>query len=102
MKLWDKSADVITRWFGSIVFTIAVILGFGYWMSNSDNLLIPNIILSILAIVMSSIILMSQRRMSDIDRQRSIEDHEINKRLEAKIDSLQKQVKDLESTVIFK
>jgi len=102
MKLWDKSADILTKWVGSWYFIVFALLFFGYWMSITPDLLIPNIVLSILAIVMSSIILMSQNRMSDIDRQRSIEDHEINKRLEAKIDDLQKQVKSLESTIIFK
>lgn len=81
-------ADKLTKWVGSYYFIIFTAVGFVIWAMFVDNLVIPNLVLSILAIILSSIILMSQNRMSDIDRRRSIADHEINVRLEKKIDKI--------------
>lgn len=93
LTLWQKYADLLTKYVGSWAFIILTILGFGVWIYLAEDLLIPNIVLSVFAIIVASIILMNQNRMSEKDRIRSEKDYKINQKAEKQIQEIIKILK---------
>ncbi|MFA5357916.1 MAG: DUF1003 domain-containing protein [archaeon] len=109
--LRQKLADWITRWAGSWLFigifftciffwallnTFAVF--YGVW--DPYPFILLNLFLSCLAAVQAPIILMSQNRMAEVDRQRAQYDYLVNRRAERGIKQLQIDVLEIKGVVL--
>ncbi|MFH1787326.1 MAG: DUF1003 domain-containing protein [archaeon] len=96
----QKSADWITRWAGSWIFIIGFFFFLILWMYVNVTMLhkynlgepwdpypfiLLNLVLSCLAAIQAPIILMSQNRENQRDRQRAQYDYAINKKAEREI-----------------
>jgi uncharacterized membrane protein len=107
----QKSADTITKWAGSWTFIILFFVFLGIWMATNGifvlkyiqgDLIDPypfillNLALSCLAAVQAPIILMSQNRENQRDRQRVQYDYAVNRKAEREIEEIQKQLNRIE------
>lgn len=110
----QKAADWITKWAGSWYFIIFFIIFIAVWaIVNTTWLIIGrswdpypfillNLALSCLAALQAPIILMSQNRESQIDRQRAQYDYSVNRKAEREIKDLKKQLDRIERRIIKK
>ncbi len=107
----QKAADWLAKWAGSWTFlllfalflvlwaalnTVAVV--FGAW--DKYPFILLNLFLSCLAAIQAPIILMSQNRQSEIDRQRSQYDYLVNRKAEREIKQLQLDVLEIKQAVL--
>lgn len=96
----QKAADALTKWAGSWVFIISFMVFIVIWMFLNIHLIIQyklgqpwdpypfillNLVLSCLAAIQAPIILMSQNRENQRDRERAQYDYAINKKAEKEI-----------------
>ncbi len=101
----QKAADGLTKWAGSWTFIISFLVFIGLWMYVNVSLLIKyqlgipwdpypfillNLVLSCLAAIQAPIILMSQNRQIQRDRQRSEYDYAVNRKAEKEIQEIKK------------
>lgn len=83
ISLKDRAADVVSEFGGSWSFIIIFMLFCGAWCTfnlvcyafDSYPFILLNLILSCLAVFQAPFILMSQNRLSDIDRKRAENDY---------------------------
>ncbi|MBU0635707.1 DUF1003 domain-containing protein [Candidatus Micrarchaeota archaeon] len=100
-RLGARAADKLARWAGSWTFITLFFLFLLVWIAlNAIWLLSPqqwdpypfillNLVLSCLAAIQAPIILMSQNRAAEIDRERARKDYYINRKAEKEIKVLQ-------------
>lgn len=103
----QRSADRLTRLAGSWTFillflTILVLWVFANifaWINSWDPypFILLNLVLSCIAAIQAPIILMSQNRESQIDRQRAEYDYQVNRKAEKEIEEIQRQLKRIEN-----
>ena len=105
----QRAADSITRWAGSWTFIIMFGVVLAIWMYLNTSWLIfgeawdphpfilLNLVLSCLAAIQAPVILMSQNRSAEKDRQRAEYDYAVNRKAERKIEELQKQLTRIEN-----
>ena len=106
----QKASDFISKWVGSWIFIIilfAFIFGWIYlnvtaYVNNWDPwpFIILNLVLSCLAAVQAPIILMSQNRAAEKDRQRFEYDYATNRKAEREITAIQKQLNRIERVMM--
>lgn len=97
----DRAADLVTSIVGSWRFIIVQSLLLVSWIAfNALNpgridpypFILLNLLLSFQAAYTAPIIMMSQNRQADIDRRRSIEDFDINRKAELEIETLHQKI----------
>ncbi len=97
----DKAADWVTNLVGSWRFIIVQSgLLFAWIVFNALSpgrvdpypFILLNLMLSFQAAYTAPIIMMSQNRQADIDRRRSIEDFEVNRKAELEIETLHQKI----------
>lgn len=96
--LGQSISDSITRMAGSWIFIIIFVSVMALWIIINTvaytghfdpyPYILLNLILSTIAALQAPLIMMSQNRQADIDRQRAIEDHELNKKINMKLDAI--------------
>jgi|SRR3989338_9827085 len=105
----QKSADAITKWAGSWAF---ILLFFGLlilWILINTSWIIfgrawdpkpfilLNLVLSCIAAIQAPIILMSQNRATEKNRQRAEYDYAVNRKAEKEIEDIKKQLNRIEN-----
>lgn len=104
--LAQKAADKLTKGIGSWPFIIIFVIILIIWIilivslpkipPELDHFLILNLFLSCLAAIQAPIILMSQNRVSQKDRQRMEYDYQVDKKSEKEIEQIKKQLDRIE------
>ncbi len=117
LTLGQKSADIITSWMGSWIFTVIFITILIVWIWLNSYYLIKvlnnipfdpfpfyllNLILSCLAAIQAPIILMSQNREAQKDRIRAEYDYAVNRKAAREVDEIQKQLDRIERRLMQK
>ena len=102
----EISADNLSKWAGSWGFIISFFVFLVIWMAvnilvvakmwDPYPFILLNLVLSCLAAIQAPIILMSQNRQSQKDRQKSDYDYLVNRKSERKIEEIQAQLKRIE------
>jgi len=110
----QKSADWIAKWAGSWVFIIGFFIFLILWMSVNTTWIIfgrtwdaypfilLNLVLSCLAAIQAPIILMSQNRAAERDRQRAEYDYATNRKAEREIVDIKKQLNRIEGKIMVR
>lgn len=109
--LGQKLSDHLARFGGSWYFIISFCFLLLIWVTWNKYASGPlrfdpfpyiflNLILSMIAALQAPVIMMSQNRQADIDRQHLIEDRAVNKRSELQLRDLTKKVDDLEELLL--
>lgn len=107
----QKLSDNLARFGGSWYFIISFSFLLLIWVTWNKYAKTPyifdpfpyiflNLILSMIAALQAPVIMMSQNRQADIDRQHLIEDRAVNKRSELQLRDLTKKVDDLEEILL--
>jgi len=97
-SLGEKLSDKVSEVCGSWTFILSFLLVMGIWICLNTGLLRHpfdpppymglNLFLSTVAAIQAPLIMMSQNRLAQTDRERAIEDHELNKKINQKLDAL--------------
>ena len=107
----ERAADGVAAVMGSWPFVIVqsvILVGWIAWNVVTGRPFDPypfillNLTLSFQAAYAAPIIMMSQNRQSDVDRQRAIEDYDINCKAELEIETLHQKIDLLRETEIAK
>jgi len=103
--LGQKAADKITKWAGSWTFIISFLLILIIWMManiyawvntwDPYPFILLNLVLSCIAAIQAPIILMSQNREAQKDRQRAEYDYAVNRKAEREIAEIKEMVKNI-------
>lgn len=115
LTIGQRTADWIAKWAGSWFFIILFFVFIGLWMSTSGYLflrfiqtgdfideypfILLNLILSCLAAIQAPVILMSQNRANQRDRQRAEYDYQVNRNSEKEIKEIKKQLDRIEERI---
>jgi len=108
-RLVDRTADRVAAIVGSWRFILIQSALLVSWIAVNATLgarwdpypfILLNLVLSFQAAYTAPIIMMSQNRQADIDRQRAIEDFEINQKAELEIETLHQKIDLLRETEI--
>ena len=115
LTLGQKTADLITKWAGSWTFIILFFAFLGLWMATGGYFILNlikggtfedhypfillNLVLSCIAAIQAPIILMSQNRTTQRDRQRAEYDYQVNRKAEKGIRELKIQLDRIERTI---
>ncbi len=111
LKLGQKAADFLTKWIGSWWFVGLVVLYILIWITANSVMIIfgkwdpypfiiLNLTLSTLAALHTSIILMSEKRMNEIENQKVDHDYLIDKRTEKEIKKIQLDILEIKQALI--
>lgn len=108
-RFGQKAADNLTKYAGSwgfiigflIFLVIWMIINTHVWIKNWDPypFILLNLVLSCIAAIQAPIILMSQNRQSQKDRQRFEYDYAVNRKSEREIQQIKEQLIRIESTI---
>lgn len=110
-KIGNRASDKITNFIGSWWFIFSFFSGMIIWiLVNQEHIInidpkpyiLLNLILSMLAAVQGSIIMISQSRREKRDRAKLTKDLEVDERTESKVDELQKQLDRIEKYISSK
>ena len=106
----QRSSDVLTAVVGSWGFIIFLLIFMVIWMAfnfigwknqwDPYPFILLNFVLSTLAAIQAPIILMSQNRQSQKDRQKSDYDYLVNRKSERKIEEVQQQLNRIERRLL--
>jgi uncharacterized membrane protein len=109
--LGEKAADKVTKIAGSWTFIISFLIILILWMAanvyawintwDPYPFILLNLVLSCLAAIQAPIILMSQNRQSQKDRQRTEYDYAVNRKSAREIDEIKKQLNRIENRMHF-
>ncbi|UCG95334.1 MAG: DUF1003 domain-containing protein [archaeon] len=109
LTLGEKAADKLTKVAGSWSFIISMLVFMAIWMWINISayighwdpypFILLNFVLSCLAALQAPIILMSQNREAQRDRQRAEYDYQVDKKAEREIKDMQKDLKKMEKLV---
>lgn len=104
--LGQKAADTLTKYAGSWIFIISFFVFLVLWMTvniyawvntwDPYPFILLNLVLSCLAAVQAPIILMSQNRQGEKDRQKAEYDYAINRKTQREVQELKKQLNRIE------
>ncbi len=101
LSFGDRAADIVAGAVGSWRFILIQTTLLGAWVIyNAASgtpfdpfpFILLNLLLSFQAAYTAPVIMMSQNRQADIDRQRGIDDFEINKKAELEIETLHQKI----------
>jgi len=104
----QSSADKLTRIVGSWAFIIIFVLFLLFWIGMNTSWLLfgakwdphpfvlLNLVLAAVTSIQAPIILMSQNRENQKDRQRAEYDYSVNRKSEREIEQIQKQLERIE------
>ncbi len=107
-KFGQRAADKLTAWVGSwtfIIFFLSVLVVWiilnSYYLLLANNwdpypFILLNLVLSCVAAIQAPIILMSQNRESQKDRQRAEYDYAVNRKAEKEIEDIKEQLTRIE------
>ena len=105
-KFGQRAADKLTRYAGSWTFIIGFMIFLLLWMATNIYawvntwdpypFILLNLVLSCIAALQAPVILMSQNRAAEKDRQRAEYDYAVNRRAEREILDIQKQLDRIE------
>lgn len=110
----QSAADKLTKYAGSWGFILVFVAILVLWMLfntswlilgqpwDSKPFILLNLILSCLAALQAPIILMSQNRQSQKDRQRAEYDYAVNRKAEREIQDMKKQLNRIENRFLKK
>ena len=91
-KMADRVAQVAGSWMFISVFCTSmagwIVINLIWFKFDPYPFILLNLILSTIAALQAPLIMMSQNRQAEIDRARSIEDHELNKMINDKLDAI--------------
>ncbi len=101
--LSERAADVVSTFGGSWYFIIIFLLFFGGWITfnlvvfsfDSYPFILLNLILSCIAVFQAPFILMTQNRLSDIDRKRAENDYKVDLKNAIEIELLHKKIDEI-------
>ncbi len=108
ITLGQRAADKLTKWAGSWTFIISFFILIVLWMTMNTSWIIfgknwdeypfifLNLVLSCLAAIQAPVILMSQNRASEKDRQRAEYDYKVNRKAERENVIILKQLDRIE------
>lgn len=107
--LGQKSADWVTKWFGTWTFLFFLFLFMGVWITVNVYMvalrwdpypfILFNLFLSCLAAIQAPIILMSQNRQTERDRLKSEQDYRVNRKAELEIEDMQRDLEIIKQLV---
>ncbi len=107
LTVGQRAADSLTRICGSWVFIMSVLLIILLWIVSNILLLIfrwdpypfilLNLVLSCLAAMQAPIILMSQNRQSERDREAELHDYRVDVKAEKEIENIQKDLDEIKA-----
>ena len=102
----QKAADNLTKYAGSWTFILSFIVFLGLWILvniyawisawDPYPFILLNLVLSCVAALQAPIILMSQNRQSEKDRQKAEYDYAVNRKAEREIEQIQTQLNRIE------
>jgi uncharacterized membrane protein len=108
----EKAADRVTKVAGSWSFIIIFLMILGLWMAANVLMwlnqwdpypfILLNLVLSCVAAIQAPIILMSQNRQTQKDRQRTEYDYAVNRKSAREIDEIRKQLNRIENRMLQK
>lgn len=111
LTLGQKAADLVAYWAGSWAFIIiflfflvlwaflnTVAIFFGVW--DPYPFILLNLFLSCIAAIQAPIILMSQNRQSELDRQRANYDYLVDRKAEREIKEMQIDILEIKELLI--
>jgi len=108
----QRAADKLTKWAGSWVFIISFLVVLVLWICaniyawintwDPYPFILLNLVLSCIAAIQAPIILMSQNREAQKDRQRSEYDYAVNRKSEREIQDIKKQLNRIENRILSK
>ena len=106
----ERAADKVTQVAGSWGFIISFLVVLVLWMFTNVYawintwdpypFILLNLVLSCLAAIQAPIILMSQNRQSQKDRQRAEYDYAVNRKAAREIDEIRKQLNRIENKMV--
>lgn len=117
LTLGQKASDALTKWAGSWTFILLFLLFLILWMILNTYFwfkyiqgepfdpypfILLNLILSCLAAIQAPVILMSQNRAAERDRQHAEYDYQVNRKAEKEIQEIQKQLERIEKRLTRK
>jgi len=117
LTLGQKASDALTKWAGSWTFILLFLLFLILWMILNTYFwfkyiqgepfdpypfILLNLILSCLAAIQAPVILMSQNRAAERDRQHAEYDYQVNRKAEKEIQEIQKQLEKIGKKLIRK
>lgn len=112
LTIGQMAADWIAKWAGSWAFILGFFVFLFFWMGVNTTWIIfgrtwdvypfilLNLVLSCLAAIQAPIILMSQNRAAERDRQRMEYDYATNRKAEREITQIQKQLNRIERVMM--
>jgi len=102
----ERAADKLAKWAGSWTFIISFFVFLGLWMAvnvyawleswDPYPFILLNLVLSCLAALQAPVILMSQNRQSQKDRQKAEYDYQINRRAMRRIEEIGKRLNSID------
>ena len=105
LKFRETAADKLTIWAGSWTFIIGLLVIIVIWMALNLYLLnktfdpypfiLLNFVLSTLAALQAPIILMTQNRQSDRDRQNARYDYQVNRKTEREVQEIIRKLDEI-------
>ena len=108
----QKASDSLSKWAGSWTFIIGFLSFFFIWIAanvygwvqqwDPFPFILLNLALSLIAAIQAPIILMSQNRSGEKDRQRSEYDYSINRKAEREIEEIKTQLDRIEKHMMKK
>ena len=113
----QRAADNVTQWAGSWSFILSFVSFLVIWMGlngyfliiyfqggsfDSYPFILLNLVISILTAIQAPMILMSNNRSGEIDRQRAEYAYKIDKKAEREITNMQKQLDRIEKMLLKK
>ena len=110
--LGQRSSDNLAKWAGSWGFILSFLLFLVVWMIanvyawvntwDPYPFILLNLVLSCLAAIQAPVILMSQNRQGEKDRQKSEYDYAVNRKAEREIEAIMKQLNRIEKRLTGK
>ncbi len=105
----QRAADKLTKWAGSWVFIIFFLIILVLWICaniyawvnawDPYPFILLNLVLSCIAAIQAPVILMSQNREAQKDRQRAEYDYAVNRKSEREIQDVKKQLNRIEKKI---
>lgn len=99
----------MTAWVGSWTFILSLLFIMAIWMAvnmyawinvwDPYPFILLNFVLSTIAALQAPVIMMSQNRQAEIDRRTALYDFEVDKRAEAEIANMQRDLEDIKAMI---
>jgi len=113
LSFGQNAADFVNKWVGSWGFVIGILVFIILWMAlntvfvvfgvwDKYPFIVLNLVLSSVAALHASIILMSQNRRSEIDAERIQHDYLIDKKAEKEIKQVQLDILEIKQVLLKK